>query len=469
MGKVKKITLAVGKAGRSRRRVAAPADESGIALVMALGIMFVLTILVTSTLLLTGASQRQVNRSNAAQKAGMLAEAGIAAAGSVLYGAKDPASASAVPSGSRVTSEGTVTWSGSLTGTTWTLTGTGTVKNPAGAAGETFTKTVTKRYTITLTPQPAWFYNYSDTLSGCMDVANNAVVTTPLYVRGNMCMGNNSHFTGSELQVKGTLTVNNNASVGYAGAPIATAKLQGGCMSPAHTCTSADRVYATSLTTTADAVSKPAVNMPTWYANAEPGPSHSCTTGSIAGGFDNDSTYNNSRAGFDLTPDSSYSCVVTRGGTAVAQLSWNSSTGVLAVSGTIFFDGPLQVSSSSATYTGIGTIYSAGTITLPNNAKLCGVPACDSSWNPNTNLIVFVAGASSGTGFLIDNNAVYQGAAYVVADYSLSNNASNWGPVIADSFDLANNSGGFKPVASLPSGAPGTSWTISELPGGWTG
>jgi len=80
---------------------------------------------------------------------------------------------------------------------------------------------------------------------------------------------------------------------------------------------------------------------------------------------------------------------------------------------------------------------------------------------------VFVAGASSGTGFLIDNNAVYQGAAYVVADYSLSNNAANWGPVIANSFDLANNSGGYKPITTFPSGAPGTSWTISELPGGW--
>jgi hypothetical protein len=80
-----------------------------------------------------------------------------------------------------------------------------------------------------------------------------------------------------------------------------------------------------------------------------------------------------------------------------------------------------------------------------------------------------VAGAPTGTGLLISNNAVYQGASYVVADYLMVNNAANWGPVVADSFDLSNNSGGFKPIGSFPSGTPGTAWVVTEIPGSWTG
>ena len=196
-----------------------------------------------------------------------------------------------------------------------------------------------------------------------MDVSNNAIVTSPLYVRGNMCMANNSHFTGSQLQVKGTLTVNNGASVGYSATPIATAKLQGGCMSGPHVCTSGDSVYATSLTSTADNITKPSVDMAGSYQNARPGPKHDCTTGSITGGFDTDTTYNNSRALFDLTPAIELQLRRRIGATTVGQLSWNATTHVLTIAGTIFFDGSVQVS-GTATYQGLGTIYSAGKITL---------------------------------------------------------------------------------------------------------
>ena len=435
---------------------------------MAIAMMLTLTVIFTTVIFLTSSGARHANVSKAEQQAFDLAEAGVNNAASILYKATDPSQSSAVPSGSKSLYGGTAAWSGTLLGTTWTLTGTGTVLNPAGTGG-TLTRTVTKRFSLTLIPAPAWSFNYSDATTGCLTVSNNATVTSPLYVRGSMCMSNNTHFTGSQLQVKGTLTVNNGASVGYSGTPIPIAKLQGGCMSGPHVCTSADSVYATSLTTTVDDITKPTVDLPTWYQNAQPGPKHNCTSGSIAGNFDNDTTFNTSRGTFDLTPASSYSCVVAVGGTTIGQLSWDNTTKILTVKGTIFFDGPLQLSSSTATYQGQATIYAAGAITFINSARLCGVAACDGTWNPSSNLIVLVAGASSGTGLTISNNGVYQGAAYVVADYTLVNNASNWGPVIANHFDLANNAGGFMPIGGIPSGSPGTQWVLSELAGGWSG
>ncbi len=50
-------------------------DESGIALVMALGIMLVLTIALTTVITFTAAGARDSHRVNAGQKANALAEA----------------------------------------------------------------------------------------------------------------------------------------------------------------------------------------------------------------------------------------------------------------------------------------------------------------------------------------------------------------------------------------------------------
>ena len=41
------------------------------------------------------------------------------------------------------------------------------------------------------------------------------------------------------------------------------------------------------------------------------------------------------------------------------------------------------------------------------------------SWNTASNYLVLVAGNPTGTGLTIQNNAVFQGAAYVVANYLL--------------------------------------------------
>ena len=72
------------RSGATARVLARLQDERGIALVMAIGIMFVLTITVSSVMVYTAASAGHANNSNAGQKAYALAEAGVNNAFAVL-------------------------------------------------------------------------------------------------------------------------------------------------------------------------------------------------------------------------------------------------------------------------------------------------------------------------------------------------------------------------------------------------
>ena len=92
-------------------------DESGIALVMALGIMLVLVIALTTVITFTAAGARDSHRVNAGQKATALAEAGVNNAlavltknypGVVVY----PGDPDLLPSRTTTYPSGTVTWSG---------------------------------------------------------------------------------------------------------------------------------------------------------------------------------------------------------------------------------------------------------------------------------------------------------------------------------------------------------------------
>lgn len=453
---------------RWARQVLRVGDERGIALVMALGIMFVMAIVAVAALQYTTSNSSSSTHSNASTKAFGLSEAGLSTARSVLFSSTDPMAPGAVGSGSQSLDGGTSSYSGTLSGSTWTLTGTGTVPNPSGTG--TAARTASEQLTIS-TQDTAWQYLFSDSTSGCMSIKNNAAIAAPLYTRGNLCLGNNSQLNGSPLQVLGTLTLGSGSQVGSPGTPIAEAHLQGGCITGGapHTCTAADKVYANILDSTTDVITKPSVDLPKWYAQAAPGPSRPCTTGSVPGGFDTDGTMNRSRPTFTLGSGPAFDCRVTDGsGNLIGRLSWTpGSPGTLTVAGTIFFDGNLAL--TSLVYQGRATIYSSGIITM-DSASFCGVAACDATWNPNVNAILLVAGSSTDPiGFDIINNSVYQGAAFVVTGYSLKNNNTNWGPVVANDIDIKNNSAAFTPMSFLPPGAPGIDGTIHGSPGSWRG
>jgi hypothetical protein len=322
-------------------------EERGIALVLTLFVMTFFAMVLTTLVYYTTANTSATSRHKADQQAYSLAEAGLNNAMSKLFAASDPTNTGAVPTTTETLSTGTTTYSGSLSGNFWTLTATGSARNPA--ATNPVTRQVSQKVEIIYTPDPTiWAYLYSDTTvpGSCMVTKNNAVIGTPLYVRGNLCVEENTHITGSPLQVEGNVTIDNNASVGYSNAPIAVAKLRGGCTGGSpnpHPCTSADDVYATTITTTTDGLTKPPVDLAAWYQNASPGPMHNCTSGSMPGGFDTNSVMDRSRATFNLTPNSSYSC-----STSTGQISWtNGNPGTLTVSGTIFFDGDIVMNNNA--------------------------------------------------------------------------------------------------------------------------
>jgi hypothetical protein len=371
---------------------------------------------------------------------------------------------------------GTVTYAGTYNSSSkiWTLTGTGTYSSPI-AGGNDITRTATTEVEVvtgTASAAAAWSYTYSDATTGCMTIKNNATFNAPLYIRGNLCIPNNSHVTGTSLHVGGTLTVGNNGSVGYAATPVATVNVVGGCTGGSpnpHQCVAgaSDRVYDGDgvITQVPGTVTKPSVDLTYWYQNASPGPLNGCTTGSISGGFDSGTggtavppNPNRSRPSFELTPSTAYNCQ-----TATGRLSWTpGSPGTLIVNGTIFFDGDITVS-NNAVYQGQATLYAAGAVTFNNNARLCGISGCTASWDTSTNYIVLVAGAPTGIGLTITNNAIFQGAAYVVSNFDLNNNGAIWGPVIANQLDLGNNAGSWLPLTSLPPGAPGYTAGVPTL------
>jgi Tfp pilus assembly protein PilX len=448
--------------------------QAGIALPMAIGIMMILSISLGTVVVLTQSNQSAARRGTADDRALTLAEAGLNNALSVLYAAPDPTSSSAVGSASESMNGGTASYTSSLSGMTWTLTGTGTVASPV-AGGGNLTRKTTMQVTVGITPNSPWYYTFADSTSSCMDLKKDAVISTPLYVRGNLCLGKDGIITGSPLAVDGTLTLASGATVGSAGAPIAEAHLVGGCTGGAvHPCSTTDGVYATTLSTTSKSLTKPAIDLDYWYLQAKPGPSNSCSIGSVPGNFDNDGNGpNNSRAAFDLMPGSAYDCRVTDGsGTVIGRLTWTpGSPGTLAVAGTIFFDGNISVADNAyGVYTGRATIYSSGTVHFGKDSRLCGVVACDSTWNWNTNLLMLVAGsASSGETFTLEKNVTFQGQAYAVGDFSSKKDANLWGPVIADELDFAKDAGVGTFPSTVPPGAPGADTVINPVSGTWRG
>lgn len=470
-------SMAASARTRIRRLLA---SEQGIAMVMAIGMMVVLLLVGVSLTYYVTQNQHSAAYSTGAQQSHALAEAGLNNAFSSLYNAADPFNAGAVPVRSATLAAGTAAWKGTLEGTIWKLEGTGTVRNPAG--GLPIVRKVTNRVrAVYQGDSRLWGYLYSDATSGCMSVKNNSLITSPLYVRGNLCVAENAHITGSPLQVEGTVDIGNNGSIGYPQAPIAVAKLRGGCITKnggTRDCGTSDDVYATTITRVTDGLQKPPIDLAGWYQKAAPGPASPCTVGSVPGGFDTDGALNRSRGVFDLTPATAYDC---RAGDAEGYLNgrigWTPGVGgvpgTLVISGTVFFDGDIIVNNNAnAIYQGLGTIYASGTIALSSGAKLCAVAACDATWDPTENVLMLVAGAPlPGFGFTLWNGSVYQGGAYVVADYNLQNTAVNWGPVIANQLDIANNSGQTITITVLPPGTPAETINpvLEPLPGNYKG
>ena len=492
-------------------------EEVGIALVMALGITVVLIIFVASMISDTSENSRNANDSNSRLGALGLAESGIASAVSILNQAANvssPTLLGCTASGNNsvlpcndiaVTVIGGTAYIHGLytqvgnTGS-WAITSYGSVTNPTGAAN--LTKTMTATLSITGGGQAnnisVWNYVYSTAPpgAGCeVDISgNNVVVNVPVYVTGDLCIsGNNAAISENtanggqkiDVRVGGKVVISgNNASIGSSAKPITSGYSALGCaatiLGTPHACTTADKWYVTTTDSPLTAT-PPTTDYPGSYTNASPGPNHLCDTSLTPSpnltaaanqphAFDNDATMNGTNTQFNLTPSSDYNCVTSTG-----QLSWNHTTHVLNVSGTVFFDGNLTTTDGSAMYHGLGTLYVNGEFILNgNNATLhagcpsspatpthqCAFGNASSEWNPNKDMLLIVTNKAGGTSVdMSGNNVAFQGGLMCppTSTANLSgNNVVVEGGIICGKFSWGNNPIIYPlpTITNLPPGAP---------------
>ena len=282
--------------------------------------------------------------------------------------------------------------------------------------------------------------------------------------------------------------------IGSSGTPLASVQVAGSCTyfnQAAHSpCTSTDKVWPSPAGTAPQNLSKPAVDLAYWYDNAKPGPTNNCTTGSFPGGFDNNSTYNNSLTGSaEVTPNSSsYTCQVHDAlGGLLGELSWNHVTKVLKIKGTIFIDGDFRFDDDGAIahYQGRGIIYAAGDLEF--DELVCaggsGSTSCVTNgmqnWDPSQNMMIVLAGGDAeydqgGT----QAQAVpsgFQGLIYANGDCTVHENFHTSGPIVCDKILLPSEPNGWPtyydwpPLGSLVEGQmysdPQTAGDFVVVPG----
>jgi hypothetical protein len=161
-------------------------DERGIALVMAIAVMLVLTVLVTSALAFTSSNSRDSSRSVGTQKAYAAAEGGlnVALAKVQIAGSDTTQMASHdSPTVTTLTGGATATWYGTYNSSTqvWTLTSTGSVLNPTGAAA--ITRTISQTATITPPPYSFVALNTScDNHTLLVETGGDLTVTNAMYI-----------------------------------------------------------------------------------------------------------------------------------------------------------------------------------------------------------------------------------------------------------------------------------------------
>ncbi len=461
-------------------------DESGFTLALSLAVMLVLSLTAAAVLTATAVNHRSSLKSSEAEKAFALAQQGLAYAEGRLYTAPQTAASVLVP-GTDITPRddiGSIHYSGTLCDATttpscspkvWTLYGTGTVDGvsrtvsaqvtiPQVTSTTTYTTTnpvVTSNFTI-------WNYVYVDgSGGGCTTIGGNVTINVPFYTNGSLCLQGSVNFTGSDLEVAGSLTVSGSAKIGSSAARIGRMNVVGAC-TPAPCDGSHSPIWVNvpgvGHTLTPPNVVKPAVDLPTTYSTSNPGPLHPCQAGSgvPANFFDNDGTLNDSDGNINLFPSGQpYDCHVGSN-----ELKWDGA-GNLLVNGAFYFDGNLALSTQHVVYSGLGTLFFTGTMTLNGNGNLCGVSGCTSAgWHPDTNALVLVAGCQNATGGSITTGCVTlnggfksQVGVYSNTDYNISGNAVNMGPVITSTASFLGTVGLMLPFHNPPTSAPANTTT----------
>ena len=438
-------------------------NEDGIALIMALGVMFALTISALAVIQYTSANSRSASYARSNQQATALAEAGTNFARSILWQASNPVTLAPF-SGTTSVDGRSVAYSGTFDALskTWTLNGTVTMPSPTG--GSSITRRVTTQVEVETTlaadsnTLKVWGRLFANNPNGCINLKNDNVVQRSVYSRGGLCLKNNDRVNAADVQVEKGLTFGNNTN-------LTAEKLQvgGGCGKDASgkpiKCSNSGSLNAKESDVKPEGLTKPSLDLSGWYAKASPGPLNNCTVGSFPGGFDNDTIPNGSRGTVSVAPSSSYTCK-----TATGELSWNSTLKLLTISGTVFVDGSVTFGSSMRVL-GEGTLYANGSITLGNHVNVCSSVGCDGSAWATGNRLALVASKN----VTLSNGNVLEAAVYAGGTFLAKNGGTILGPIVAENIEFNNNTiikntDFGPPLAGMPGGTT-SALTLRNVPG----
>ena len=484
--------------------------QDGITLIMAVGILGVLSFTGATMVYYSSTNARSAEVSVDSTSAYSLAEAGINEMMAVLSrpenNALNPYLLGYQADGTVVHTTstydgGTVEWWATLTQTvgtsTWNLTSIGKVKNASGRISDV-QRTLTAKVPVIPTytqplNNPSWNFIYSRSTGATCDmtVTQSVLINSPLYVAGNLCLQNTAAINAGPLIVHGSLAMSQSANrAGTSTTPLNQLHVKNGCKwrsNPQHNpCQQGlgdsgyDNVWATSISNNPAVSEAPTVDWDPWYLNANPGPYYPClTTSGTPPAFDNDqgsaaspnpAKRNHSLSTVqNLTPSTSYTCASSAG-----ELSWNATTRVLTANGTIFIDGSATIQNGAVnTYVGSATIYLSGTL-LIKNSKLCqattgsgGSTTCTTSgWDPAQRMLVFVtngngsAGGAQGQVASGDGvqmiSAHAQGALYATNAIDIDTTSQFDGPLDGSTVMLGQStSSSFPGLSFVPAGMPG--------------
>jgi hypothetical protein len=408
--------------------------QEGTALAMVVGILVVLTISGTTMMVYTSTNTKSASRSKTDEGSFSLSEAALNNAMAVLSNptnnALDPdALPNTEATASTATYEnGTAKWYGTLDrpNAVWTVTALGINNSPSG--GAQVRRKLTARVPVTPTysqplNNPVWNYLYAGhTGSTCDQSLNNNITgSSRMYVAGNLCLSPNVQLAQSVVIVGANLDVQNNAAVG-ASTSLSTrveTYVGGNCRYGTGswaTCTGdqdSKNIYSKlsngstiGVNHTPPAIPPPTADYATWYENAIPGPSQSCTTSSgTPPTFDNNypSRDNSVSTIFDLTPATSYTCRVGPGAeTTLAAALTASQTSITVASASGFPTSQFHIRIDDETMTvtgGFGT--TTWTVTRGANSTTASThlngqtvlnydaaPSGELTWNATTKTLI---------------------------------------------------------------------------------
>jgi hypothetical protein len=307
------------------------AGEEGIALVLSLLVMGVLTIATASIIVAVDSNERAFNRDRQTNRALNIAEAGLNGAVDTLKSM--PAGTTSLPPGGGTLDGGTWSYSASSPEQDasnpnlyyWTLTSTGI--SPDGRV----TRIVSTKVSETITPMsgtqttttpasPAYDYGFflGDSSSDCTtsgggnSLGGSAGLSVSVYIKGSLCVsGNANPFIFEPPGSQGTIDVyiggmfqssGNPHPIGESTALLNSATIVGGCLDGNHQTgkgqnrtpstvpcsqqgsplawTGGDDygsgVWAIEYSSTQNDIPKPTIEADRWYSEAAPGPATGC-------------------------------------------------------------------------------------------------------------------------------------------------------------------------------------------------